>query len=83
MLKQSADFGFWFSGSLSNKNMLPEGRGEDALGFVDTFVNRLFLYIGGKVHNVMEFTNSPVFCFFSALVDSLNSLFVSILVNES
>ncbi|TKY56880.1 Anaphase-promoting complex subunit 1 [Spatholobus suberectus] len=27
------------------------GRGEDALGFIDTFVNRLFLYIGGKVHN--------------------------------
>nr|KYP73070.1 Anaphase-promoting complex subunit 1 [Cajanus cajan] len=24
------------------------GRGEDALGFIDTFVNRLFLYIGGK-----------------------------------
>ncbi|KAL2665396.1 hypothetical protein AAZX31_02G241900 [Glycine max] len=27
------------------------GRGEDALGFIDTFVNRLFLYIGDKVHN--------------------------------
>ncbi|KAK7300517.1 hypothetical protein RJT34_11363 [Clitoria ternatea] len=27
------------------------GRGEDALGFIDTFVNRLFLYIGGKIHN--------------------------------
>ncbi|KAG4953284.1 hypothetical protein AAZX31_14G056200 [Glycine max] len=27
------------------------GRGEDALGFIDTFVNRLFLYIGEKVHN--------------------------------
>lgn len=43
--------------------MLPEGRGEDALGFIDTFVNRLFLYIGDKVHNVMEFTNSPVISF--------------------
>ncbi|XP_027331009.1 anaphase-promoting complex subunit 1 isoform X2 [Abrus precatorius] len=27
------------------------GRGEDALGFMETFVNRLFLYVGGKVHN--------------------------------
>ncbi|BAT81104.1 hypothetical protein VIGAN_03076200 [Vigna angularis var. angularis] len=27
------------------------GRGEDALGFIDTFVNCLFLYIGDKVHN--------------------------------
>ncbi|KAK7320591.1 hypothetical protein VNO77_30211 [Canavalia gladiata] len=27
------------------------GRGEDALGFIDSFVNRLFLYIGGKVQN--------------------------------
>lgn len=27
------------------------GRGEDALGFMDSFVNRLFLYIGGKAHN--------------------------------
>jgi len=40
--------------------MLPEGRGEDALGFIDTFVNRLFLYIGDKVHNVMGFSNLPI-----------------------
>lgn len=25
-----------------------EGRGEDALGFIDTFVERLFQYVGGK-----------------------------------
>ncbi|XP_061351686.1 anaphase-promoting complex subunit 1 [Gastrolobium bilobum] len=30
------------------------GRGEDTLGFIDTFVDRLFLYIGGKVHNMMD-----------------------------
>ncbi|KAI4306844.1 hypothetical protein L6164_030088 [Bauhinia variegata] len=27
------------------------GRGEDALGFMDTFVNQLFLYIGGKIQS--------------------------------
>ncbi|XP_019433711.1 PREDICTED: anaphase-promoting complex subunit 1 [Lupinus angustifolius] len=27
------------------------GRGEDTLGFIETLVNRLFLYIGGKVHS--------------------------------
>ncbi|XP_015931282.1 anaphase-promoting complex subunit 1 isoform X1 [Arachis duranensis] len=27
------------------------GHGEDTLGFINTFVNRLFLYIGGKVQN--------------------------------
>lgn len=30
-----------------------EGRGEDALGFIDSFVERLFQYVGGKEsHNV-------------------------------
>lgn len=33
--------------------MLLEGRGEDTLGFMDKFVDRLFQYIGGKdCHNV-------------------------------
>lgn len=33
--------------------MLFKGRGEDALGFMDKVVDRLFQYIGGKdCHNV-------------------------------
>lgn len=33
--------------------ILNEGRGEEALGFMDTLVDRLFHYIGGKeIRNV-------------------------------
>uniref|UniRef100_A0A5B7B7B0 Putative anaphase-promoting complex subunit 1 isoform X2 n=1 Tax=Davidia involucrata TaxID=16924 RepID=A0A5B7B7B0_DAVIN len=36
------------------------GRGEDALGFMDTLVDRLFHYIGGKeLHNERSFVLSP------------------------
>lgn len=52
MYKYIAAFGLCYFGSLSNQDIFLEGRGEDALGFIDSFVNRLFLYIGGKVHNV-------------------------------
>lgn len=38
---------------LNNYVMLTEGRGEDALGFLNSLVDRLFQYIGGKeMHNV-------------------------------
>jgi len=56
-------FGLQFFYSLSNRDIFPEGRGEDALGFIDSFVNRLFLYIGGKVHNVCYGINNHLLFF--------------------
>lgn len=38
---------------MTNYVFLNEGRGYDALGVMDSLVDRLFLYIGGKeTHNV-------------------------------
>lgn len=73
--KKKADIGQWFSVSLSNQDMLLEGRGEDALGFIETCVNRLFLYLGGNVHSVRYGINKLPHLLFTPMLRTSDLMF--------